>query len=222
MRCVEALVDGHPVGWASRWRSCSQRVEPTRQARSTSRSRRCCDPKQMPGQSDATSSTGRTSRACAWTRRCTRSRSWPPASTARRCRTQNGAPLRLVVPWKYGFKGIKSIVKITLRREAAADHLERCGAERVRLLRQRQPAMSTTRAGARPPSGASASSAAARRCRSTATPTRSRASTRAWIWPSRVTGMARQTPPEARPRRPHLVRLRRRSRVARPSLRVGR
>lgn len=26
----------------------------------------------------------------------------------------NGAPLRLVVPWKYGFKGIKSIVKITL------------------------------------------------------------------------------------------------------------
>jgi sulfoxide reductase catalytic subunit YedY len=26
---------------------------------------------------------------------------------------QNGAPLRLVVPWKYGFKGIKSIVRIT-------------------------------------------------------------------------------------------------------------
>ena len=25
---------------------------------------------------------------------------------------QNGAPLRLVTPWKYGFKGIKSIVKI--------------------------------------------------------------------------------------------------------------
>ncbi|MBS0566259.1 MAG: protein-methionine-sulfoxide reductase catalytic subunit MsrP [Proteobacteria bacterium] len=25
---------------------------------------------------------------------------------------QNGAPLRLIVPWKYGFKGIKSIVKI--------------------------------------------------------------------------------------------------------------
>jgi sulfoxide reductase catalytic subunit YedY len=25
---------------------------------------------------------------------------------------QNGAPLRLVVPWKYGFKGGKSIVKI--------------------------------------------------------------------------------------------------------------
>jgi sulfoxide reductase catalytic subunit YedY len=27
---------------------------------------------------------------------------------------QNGAPVRLVVPWKYGFKGIKSIVKIKL------------------------------------------------------------------------------------------------------------
>ena len=27
---------------------------------------------------------------------------------------QNGAPIRLVVPWKYGFKGIKSIVKINL------------------------------------------------------------------------------------------------------------
>jgi methionine sulfoxide reductase catalytic subunit len=30
---------------------------------------------------------------------------------------QNGAPLRLVVPWKYGFKGIKSIVKIALTRD---------------------------------------------------------------------------------------------------------
>lgn len=27
---------------------------------------------------------------------------------------QNGAPIRLVVPWKYGFKGIKSIVQIRL------------------------------------------------------------------------------------------------------------
>src|SRR5581483_3693149 len=30
---------------------------------------------------------------------------------------QNGAPLRLVVPWKYGFKGIKSIVTIRFTRE---------------------------------------------------------------------------------------------------------
>src|SRR5215468_534152 len=27
---------------------------------------------------------------------------------------QNGAPVRLVVPWKYGFKGIKSVVRISL------------------------------------------------------------------------------------------------------------
>jgi sulfoxide reductase catalytic subunit YedY len=27
---------------------------------------------------------------------------------------QDGAPIRLIVPWKYGFKGIKSIVKISL------------------------------------------------------------------------------------------------------------
>jgi len=27
---------------------------------------------------------------------------------------QNGAPFRLIVPWKYGFKGIKSIVRISL------------------------------------------------------------------------------------------------------------
>ncbi|HEY6807227.1 MAG TPA: protein-methionine-sulfoxide reductase catalytic subunit MsrP [Gemmatimonadales bacterium] len=30
---------------------------------------------------------------------------------------QDGAPLRLVIPWKYGFKSIKSIVKIRLVRE---------------------------------------------------------------------------------------------------------
>lgn len=30
---------------------------------------------------------------------------------------QNGAPLRLVVPWKYGFKGIKSIVSIDFVKE---------------------------------------------------------------------------------------------------------
>ena len=27
---------------------------------------------------------------------------------------QDGAPIRLVVPWKYGYKSIKSIVKVTL------------------------------------------------------------------------------------------------------------
>ncbi len=57
---------------------------------------------------------------------------------------QDGAPIRLVVPWKYGFKGIKSIVKITLAATRPADDVEHRRARRVRLLRQRQPA-------ARPP-----------------------------------------------------------------------
>jgi sulfoxide reductase catalytic subunit YedY len=30
---------------------------------------------------------------------------------------QDGAPIRMIIPWKYGFKGIKSIVKITLTAE---------------------------------------------------------------------------------------------------------
>lgn len=33
---------------------------------------------------------------------------------------QNGAPLRLVVPWKYGFKSIKSIVRISFTEEQPA------------------------------------------------------------------------------------------------------
>jgi sulfoxide reductase catalytic subunit YedY len=33
---------------------------------------------------------------------------------------QNGAPLRLVVPWKYGFKSIKSIVRIEFTRDRPA------------------------------------------------------------------------------------------------------
>jgi sulfoxide reductase catalytic subunit YedY len=31
--------------------------------------------------------------------------------------TQNGAPMRLAVPWKYGFKSIKAIVKIRLEEQ---------------------------------------------------------------------------------------------------------
>ena len=35
----------------------------------------------------------------------------------KKLRPQNGAPIRLVVPWKYGFKSIKSIVRILLVEE---------------------------------------------------------------------------------------------------------
>ena len=50
---------------------------------------------------------------------------------------QNGAPIRLVVPWKYGFKSIKSISRISLRTAAAAE-LAAPEPRRVRLLFQRQ------------------------------------------------------------------------------------
>jgi methionine sulfoxide reductase catalytic subunit len=40
---------------------------------------------------------------------------------------QNGAPLRLIVPWKYGFKGIKSIVRITLSGDQPATSWSREG-----------------------------------------------------------------------------------------------
>ena len=46
------------------------------------------------------------------TRRCTRSPSSPWGVYGQALPNQNGAPLRLVVPWKYGFKSIKSIVRI--------------------------------------------------------------------------------------------------------------
>jgi sulfoxide reductase catalytic subunit YedY len=38
---------------------------------------------------------------------------------------QNGAPLRLVVPWKYGFKSIKSIVRISFIKEQPVSTWER-------------------------------------------------------------------------------------------------
>ena len=36
---------------------------------------------------------------------------------------QNGAPIRLVIPWKYGYKSIKSIAKIRFVEKAAAHGL---------------------------------------------------------------------------------------------------
>ena len=42
---------------------------------------------------------------------------------------QDGAPLRLVTPWKYGFKGIKSIVRITLTADKPATSWNRYSAQ---------------------------------------------------------------------------------------------
>ena len=41
---------------------------------------------------------------------------------------QDGAPVRLVTPWKYGFKGIKSIVRITLTMDRPPTSWNRYGA----------------------------------------------------------------------------------------------
>ena len=51
---------------------------------------------------------------------------------------QHGAPIRLALPWKYGFKSIKSIVRVQLHRQAAEELLGRPAVVRVRLLGQRQ------------------------------------------------------------------------------------
>ena len=111
MRCVEAWSMvipwlGFPLG------DLLRRVEPTSRARYVAFTT-LFDPEQMPGQQR-------------------RVLDWPYVEGLRideamhpltllvvglygkTLPNQNGAPLRLVVPWKYGFKGIKSIVGIRL------------------------------------------------------------------------------------------------------------
>ena len=51
---------------------------------------------------------------------------------------QNGAPIRLVVPWKYGFKSIKSIVRIRFVDKMPQTAWSEANAERVRLLLERE------------------------------------------------------------------------------------
>ena len=105
---------------------------------------------------------------------------------------QNGAPIRLVVPWKYGFKSIKSIVRVRFVENAAADQLEPPGAGRVRLLleresRGRSPALEP---GRRTPHrrAAAAQDAAVQRLRQARSP----GCTRAWTC-ARSSSVRRQT-----------------------------
>ena len=46
---------------------------------------------------------------------------------------QDGAPIRLVVPWKYGFKGIKAIVKIELVNYQPSTSLD-AGCDRLSMV----------------------------------------------------------------------------------------
>ena len=95
---------------------------------------------------------------------------------------QDGAPLRLVVPWKYGFKCIKSIVKINFMDASRATAWNDSGAERIRLLceRESEGGSSALEPGNRAPHWRSFFAPVDPRCRSTATPIRSRTSTKAW------------------------------------------
>jgi methionine sulfoxide reductase catalytic subunit len=114
MRCVEAWSmvipwDGFPLG------DLIRRAEPTSNARYVAFTT-LLDPKQMPGQRQS---------YLEWpyTEGLRLDEALHPLTIlasglyGRTLPNQNGAPLRLVVPWKYGFKGIKSIVRVTLTRE---------------------------------------------------------------------------------------------------------
>ena len=172
LRCVEAWSMvipwmGFPLA------DLLKRFKPTSNAQSTSSSRRCIDPKQMPGQRY-------------------RVLDWPYVEGLRMDEAmhpltfmavglygqalpnQNGAPLRLVVPWKYGFKSIKSIVRIRFTEKQPRNSWQVARAERVRLLRQREPGggSSALEPGHRAAHRRRAVRASARRrCPSTATPT---------------------------------------------------
>ena len=51
---------------------------------------------------------------------------------------QNGAPLRVHIPWKYGFKSGKSIVRIRLTDKQPNNTWAMQPRRRIRLLRERQ------------------------------------------------------------------------------------
>jgi sulfoxide reductase catalytic subunit YedY len=115
LRCVEAWSmvvpwDGFPL------RDLLERAQPTSRAKYVEFTA-IYDPSQMPGQRPGLLGTGL---------------DWPYVEGLRldeamhpltllavglygqRLPNQNGAPIRLVVPWKYGFKSIKSVVRIRL------------------------------------------------------------------------------------------------------------
>ena len=109
LRCVEAW--SMVIPWVGiPLSSILKRAEPPARRRSSS-SRRSCGPSEMPG---------RTSRALRWpySEGLRMDEAMHPLTImavglyGKTLMNQNGAPFRLVVPWKYGFKSIKSIVRI--------------------------------------------------------------------------------------------------------------
>jgi len=111
MRCVEAWSMVIP------WRGFQlsdllKRAEPTSKAKYVAFTS-VLDPKQMPGQANG-------NLEYPYVEGLTLEEAMHPLTLlavglyGKTLPNQCGAPLRLVVPWKYGFKGIKAIVKITL------------------------------------------------------------------------------------------------------------
>ena len=62
---------------------------------------------------------------------------------------QHGAPIRLIVPWKYGMKSIKSVVRIEFVAEQPANFWNIVNPPGVRFLAEREPRRAPTRAGRR-------------------------------------------------------------------------
>ena len=58
---------------------------------------------------------------------------------------QNGAPIRLVVPWKYGFKGIKSIVSMTFMDQEPYNSWKRAAASEYGFYANVNPAVNHPR-----------------------------------------------------------------------------
>ncbi len=111
LRCVEAWSMVAPwVGFPLA--ELLKRFEPTSKARYVA-FETLLDPEQMPGQRRATL-------AWPYVEGLRLDEAMHPLTLlavgiyGRELPKQNGAPLRLVVPWKYGFKSIKSIVRIRL------------------------------------------------------------------------------------------------------------
>ncbi len=114
MRCVEAW--SMVIPWLGfPLRDLIKRVEPTSKAKYVA-FETLLDPEQMPGQRR---------RVLDWPYRegLRMDEAMHPLTLmatglyGKSLLPQNGAPLRLVVPWKYGFKGIKSIVRISFLEE---------------------------------------------------------------------------------------------------------
>lgn len=112
-RCVEAW--SMVIPWVGiPMRDLLRRFEPTSGAKYV-RFTTLYDPKQMPGQR-------RSVLRWPYVEGLTIAEAMHPLTLmvvgvyGRSLPNQNGAPLRLVVPWKYGFKGIKSIVEIEFTR----------------------------------------------------------------------------------------------------------